>query len=270
MGAEQSSRSDARGGGGGGTPLSPSAAFDPLAALSRDAAAGGGGGAAAAGRVDRLDSVASDVESSAEVPYVSYTVNRPIGGDSPKKHKKKAAAAAAAETRRPHHHPRGTMVTVSSDPSSSSSSAPNSEQDPELLRLREIPSFLPVMRASLSGSGAKDPDILERLDFRGLSSMALRYEAFLRRSAEEVSARQAEIGRAVRRADGAAQRAAQGLQDRQKKYAKCQESLRGVSEVARSLARCHLLLNENIEQMEALNNLLPPEERLEPFVWTTG
>ena len=61
-----------------------------------------------------------------------------------------------------------TLVTVSEV------EAREREEDPELVRLREIPSFLPIMRASLSGSGAKDPDILERLDFRGLLSMAER------------------------------------------------------------------------------------------------
>ncbi len=38
----------------------------------------------------------------------------------------------------------------------------------------------------------------------------------------------------------------------------------------RSLAKCHMLLNENIDMMDALNSSLPQEHRLEPFVWTTG
>jgi len=50
---------------------------------------------------------------------------------------------------------------------------PPAQDDPELLRLKEIPAFLPIMRASLSTGGgmAKDPDILERLDNRGLMAM---------------------------------------------------------------------------------------------------
>jgi hypothetical protein len=38
----------------------------------------------------------------------------------------------------------------------------------DLIRLKDIPSFLPIMRASLSGGGSivKDPEILERLDNR--------------------------------------------------------------------------------------------------------
>ena len=55
------------------------------------------------------------------------------------------------------------------------------------------------------------------------------------------------------------------------KYEKQTEKLKkGPTEMSKILSRCHMLLNENIEQLETLNNMLPVEERLEPFVWTTG
>jgi hypothetical protein len=47
------------------------------------------------------------------------------------------------------------------------------------------------MRASLaSGGGAKDPDILERLDNRGLMAICQRYEDHLRATASVVSTQQ--------------------------------------------------------------------------------
>jgi hypothetical protein len=46
--------------------------------------------------------------------------------------------------------------------------------------------------------------------------------------------------------------------------------LKKVGEMSRVLTKCHLLLNENLEQLDILNNMLPCEERFEPFVWTTG
>lgn len=68
------------------------------------------------------------------------------------------------------------------------------QSNPELKRLREIPAFLPIMRASLSsGSGGnvvKDPDILERLDNRGLVAICQRYEDHLRTTASVVSTQQ--------------------------------------------------------------------------------
>ena len=61
-----------------------------------------------------------------------------------------------------------------------------------------------------------------------------------------------------------------GLTERQKKYAKYAEEMSRVHDVSRTVKRCHVMLNESLELMETLNNLLPIEDRLEPFVWTTG
>lgn len=60
------------------------------------------------------------------------------------------------------------------------------------------------------------------------------------------------------------------MTDRQKRCAKYAERLSKVHELSHQLNRCHTLLNQTLESMETLNNWLPLEERLEPFVWTTG
>jgi hypothetical protein len=145
------------------------------------------------------------------------------------------------------------------------------QRDPELARLDDIPSFLPIMRASLSvGTAKADPDILERLDFRGLLSLCQRSENHLRLCAVTVSTEQAEIGRMVRETDSRIASLTQVMSEKQKAHAKHVERLSRVDDMSKCVARCHLLLNENIEQIEALNNMLPAEDRLEPFVWTTG
>ncbi len=271
MGSEQSTQ------GGGGrqcsAPTSPNSSlmspsvarsFDPLLALSRDSTGG----------PERQDSIASDVDGAAEVPYVPYTVNKPIGGESPKKKKSQSGATYRLKfstlSSRSAPPSRSTMVVLNRG---SQMFSEEMENDPDLNRLRDIPSFLPIMRASLRGGGAataKDPDILERLDYRGLLGLTSRYEAYLHRCAVVVSTEQAEINRHIREADTHVSQVTQALADRQKQYARYSERLSKVQEMSRCLARCHLLLNENIEQMEVLNNMLPPEERLEPFVWTTG
>ncbi len=272
MGSEQSTASHRRRDASLDSPLSPTGPrpCDPLAALSRDSQ-----------DLHRHDSVASDVDGSVEVPYVSYTVNRPIGGDSPKKRQPQSssssskfsrfsASSSSTASQRLRESSHNTMVTVSSGERRDGGNSGEGSDDPELARLREIPSFLPIMRASLSGSGAKDPDILERLDFRGLLSMAERYETFLRKNASAVSTQQAELSRSVREVDQQVGQVTQVLADRQKQFAKYQQKLSRVGEISKCLSKCHLLLNENIEQMEVLNNMLPQDERLEPFVWTTG
>ena len=60
------------------------------------------------------------------------------------------------------------------------------------------------------------------------------------------------------------------MTERQRKYAKYAEKLGKVHELSHQLNRCHMVLNQTLESMETLNNTLPVEERLEPFVWTTG
>ena len=87
---------------------------------------------------------------------------------------------------------QGTMVMVNKGGGGGSNS--QSQADPELARLERIPSFLPIMRATLSGAAGAankaDPDILERLDYRGLLSLCQRTENHLRLSAAKVSTEQ--------------------------------------------------------------------------------
>ena len=131
------------------------------------------------------------------------------------------------------------------------------------------------MRASLSvGKGssvAKDPDILEKLDPRGFLAISQRYQSHLRHAAGVVSTDQAEICKKIRDIDGEIVKVSAALCERQKSYSKHADKLKtGVKDMNKALAKCHLLLNENLEQLEVLNNMLPKDERLEPFVWTTG
>ena len=147
----------------------------------------------------RQESVCSD----SEVPYVSYTVNKPIG-ESPKKGKTSKYRFSPKLTKRS----VSTTDTVVTDGAGNSrrfvgkdstlvvvnrgNNDSSIQDDPELARLRDIPAFLPIMRASLSSGGgiAKDPDILERLDNRGLMAICRRYEDHLRATASVVSTQQ--------------------------------------------------------------------------------
>lgn len=60
------------------------------------------------------------------------------------------------------------------------------------------------------------------------------------------------------------------LGERQKQVTKAAEQISKITELSRQLSRCHSQLNVTLELMEDLNNSLPADSRLEPFVWTTG
>jgi hypothetical protein len=142
------------------------------------------------------------------------------------------------------------------------------DRDPDLVKLQSIPMFLPIMRGTLNlPPGVRDPEVLERLDPVGLFNLCARYQHHLNTNAQTIAAEQTalctnmevELGKAVNLAV-----------DRQKRFARFAEQLNKVHELSRQLTRCHSLLNQTLESLEMLNNLLPVEERLEPFVWTTG
>jgi len=207
----------------------------------------------------RQDSVCSDTD----IPYVSYTVNKPIG-ESPKRTvpgRKKSSGARLGRALRSRSNQlassvHNTMVTVNSR--EQEHRTPNLE----LLRLAEIPSFTPIMQGQ---------DVVSRLDPSPLNRMLQRYEEHLRVLATMVAAEQGAITRMVRECDSSVSSVTQSLTERQKKVEGGLSRLApGVREVSRSLAKCHMLLNENIDMMDALNNSLPADLRLEPFVWTTG
>lgn len=60
------------------------------------------------------------------------------------------------------------------------------------------------------------------------------------------------------------------LTERQKKFVKYAEQLGKVQEISSNLQKCQSGLKDVIKSMEMLNDMLPPEERLEPFVMVTG
>jgi len=220
----------------------------------------------------RQGSVCSD----ADVPYVSYTVNKPIG-DSPKKTSDKTGKSGrfmSPRLGRSFNKERlaasrhNTLVTVHRDLKLS----PDIRHDPDIVRLQEIPAFLPIMRGSIATGrgGQDDPEILNRLDSEPIYCLMKRYQDHLRACATVVASDQGNINKMVREVDGAVSVVTSVFQDRHKKYQKHCERLGMVREISRNLAKCHMLLNENIDMLDALNNILPVEHRLEPFVWTTG
>jgi septal ring factor EnvC (AmiA/AmiB activator) len=60
------------------------------------------------------------------------------------------------------------------------------------------------------------------------------------------------------------------LTERQKMYAKYAEKLARIHEVSHSLTRCQLALATALDSIETLNRQLPPSDRLEEFIWSTG
>lgn len=223
----------------------------------------------------RCTSPGPSICSDSDLPYISYTVNRPIG-DSPKMTNKQAQLTRGKSvgqevTRRKSnisttgigHKKMHNIVVVKP-----AISDPTADKDPDLKKLLKIPMFLPIMRGTLNlPPGVRDPEVLERLDPIGLFNLCARYQHHLNNSAQYVASEQLALCTSV---DGEVTRLLGIATERQKKFAKFAEQLGKIHELSRQLTKCHMQLNQTLESLETLNNLLPIEERLEPFVWTTG
>lgn len=130
--------------------------------------------------------------------------------------------------------------------------------------------FLPIMRATLNLPAARDPEVLERLDPLPLQKFCTRYQTHLTACANLVATEQNALTQKIREVDTELTKIISAAYEKQKRFAKYAEKLSKVQELSHQLNRCHMLLNQTLESIETLNNHLEIEDRLEPFVWTTG
>lgn len=130
--------------------------------------------------------------------------------------------------------------------------------------------FLPIMRGTLNLPAVRDPEVLERLDPQPMFNLCTRYQTHLTTCANLIATEQNTLTQKVRETDQELTKIVNATVEKQKKFAKYAEKLAKVQELSHYLNRCHMLLNQTLESMETLNNCLDIEDRLEPFVWTTG
>ncbi|KAK3852616.1 hypothetical protein Pcinc_040801, partial [Petrolisthes cinctipes] len=210
------------------------------------------------------------ISSDADLPYISYTVNRPIG-DSPKhtsrgmRGLRSGGSGSWSPRRRRRYYHRPQEVVVVREATSNTTIL-----DPELARLQSIPTFLPIMRGALTAPSARDPEVLERLDCPALLHLTRRYQLHLNTAAATTTSAQDALTTKIREVDSTVAQLLASVTERQRLFARHAEKLSQVTEVSHALTRCHASLNLILEGLDTLNAALPINERLHPFVWTTG
>ncbi|XP_064488908.1 BLOC-1-related complex subunit 5-like isoform X2 [Ornithodoros turicata] len=208
--------------------------------IEQSSHAGGGSHKHIKGNSAKASSPRPSISSDSDVPYISSTVNNPIGGHD--------------------------IVVVKEG----NQDLETVEADEDLLKLQRIPLFYPILRGTLHSPIVRDPDVLERLDNQAVSRLASRYQEHLRQCADVVSTEQNAIATRIREIDYAISTLSTMLTDRQKKFVKHAEQFSKVHELSSMLNNSQAMLDKTIEQVEELNKLLPLEEQLEPFVMVTG
>lgn len=97
--------------------------------------------------------------------------------------------------------------------------------------------------------------------------MCSRLQAHFNACATTVVEDQKEINFKIKEVDRALTEQYNKTIEKQKAYSSVAEAFSKIDQISETLNQCKRLLNENIESLEALNNILPEEHRLEPFVW---
>ena len=136
--------------------------------------------------------------------------------------------------------------------------------------VKRIPLFLPIIRSSLSTTHPREPDIVDRLDSGALQSIVGLLEELMKQNADQVAADQNLLAQSSKDVEAQLTAIMTALTERQKMYARYAEKLARIHEVSHSLTRCQLALTTALDSIETLNRQLPPSERLEEFIWSTG
>ncbi|XP_041452921.1 BLOC-1-related complex subunit 5-like [Lytechinus variegatus] len=203
------------------------------------------------------------------IPYTFYSVDRNV--PAPPKDTRVQALAKQQQGRSsptkgsPQRSPKvgstdHKIVTVSSGNQGADQSLSF-----EIQKMRDIPTFLPILKGTHNIPQVEDPQQMEKMDHRQLLLLCLRYQHHLRQCSEAVTFDQNALTGRIKEVDAIIHSIMQSMAERQKRFAKHAEQIQKINDMSSTLKRVQMNVDQLIPLMDRLNSVLPDTERLEPF-----
>lgn len=212
---------------------------------------------------------AAGAAEGGSIPYTFYSVDR-NAAPAPKDNRVQALAKQQQGTSTP---PKGSpqrspkvgsadhkIVTVSAGTQGADQSLSF-----EIQKMRDIPTFMPILKGTHSVAQVEDPNQMEKMDHRQLLLLCLRYQHHLRQCSEAVTFDQNALTGRIKEVDAIIHSIMQSMAERQKRFAKHAEQIQKINEMSGTLKRVQMSVDQLIPLMDRLNSVLPDAERLEPF-----
>lgn len=141
------------------------------------------------------------------------------------------------------------------------------DEDEDLQKLQSLQYCKPVLRVPVQAATPKEFESLERFDLAPLLKLCTRYEDHLRQCAEAVTFDQDMLSSRIKEVDVNCASVMSSVSDRYRSLVHVAAHLRKVNELSWTLKRIDANIKRIVPTMDRLNNLLPEEDRLEPFTF---